>query len=69
MFLEELGVPTVVVATESFAGLAREEALAQGLPDARIAVVPHPLGGVRAHELRRRADAAVDQIIGLFRER
>jgi len=56
----------VLVATESFAGLACEEALAQGLPDARIAVVPHPLGGVRAGELRRRADAVVDEIIALF---
>jgi hypothetical protein len=59
----------VVLATESFAGLAREEALAQGLVGARIAVVPHPLGGVRAAEIRRRADAAVDSIIGLFSER
>jgi hypothetical protein len=58
----------VVVATESFAGLAREEALAQGLIGARIAVVAHPLGGVRAHELRRRADAVVDEIISLFTE-
>ena len=56
----------MVVATESFAGLAREEALAQGLADARIAVVPHPLGGVRAGELRRRADVVVDEIIALF---
>jgi hypothetical protein len=59
----------VVLATESFAGLAREEAFLQGLVGARIAVVPHPLGGVRAAEIRRRADAAVDQIIGLFSER
>jgi hypothetical protein len=59
-------VPTVVVATESFAALAREEARAQGLAGARIAVVPHPLGGVPRAELRRRGDAAVDQIIALF---
>jgi len=56
----------VLVATESFADLAREEALAQGIPDARIAVVPHPIGGVRAHELRRRADAAVDSLVALL---
>jgi hypothetical protein len=56
----------VVVASESFAALAREEALAQGLPGARIAVVPHPIGGTRAHELRRRTDAAVDSIVALL---
>jgi hypothetical protein len=56
----------VVVATESFAGLAREEALAQGLPDARIAVVPHPIGGTKSSVLRTRADAAVDEILALF---
>jgi len=55
-----------VVATESFAALAREEALAQGLSEARVAVVPHPIGGTRAAELRRRADAAVDSIVALF---
>ncbi len=59
----------MVVASESFAALARAEALAQGLLGARIAVVPHPIGGTRAHELRRRADAAVDEIISLFTER
>ena len=56
----------MVVATESFAALAREEAQAQGLPDARIAVVPHPIGGTRPAELRLRADAAVDSIVALF---
>ena len=55
-----------MVATESFAGLAREEALAQGLPDARIAVVPHPIGGTKSSVLRSRADAAVDEILALF---
>ena len=56
----------MLVATESFAGLACEEALAQGLPDARIAVVPHPIGGVAEARLLERADAAVDEIVALF---
>jgi len=56
----------VVVTTESFVGLAREEALAQGLAGARIAVVPHPIGGTKSSVLRSRADAAVDEIIALF---
>jgi hypothetical protein len=61
-----VGRPTVVVATAAFAALAREEAVAQGLPDARIAVVPHPLGGVSDDVLLARADAAVDAVLALF---
>jgi hypothetical protein len=55
-----------VVATEEFAALARGEAAAQGLTAARIAVVPHPIGGVGDEVLRQRADAAVDAIVALF---
>jgi hypothetical protein len=56
----------VVVATGAFAGLAREEARAQGLAQARIAVVPHPIGGIAEARLLERADAAVDEILALF---
>ena len=56
----------MVVATESFARLARQEAEAQGVPGARVAVVPHPMGGTKRSMLESRADAVVDQIIGLF---
>jgi len=56
----------VVVATRDFESLAREEARAQGLLDARIAVVPHPIGGVSADALRARADAVVDEVLDLF---
>ena len=56
----------MVVATEQFAGLAREEASAQGLADARIALVPHPIGGTDRARLLERADAAVDEIVALF---
>ena len=59
----------MVVATEHFAGLAREEASAQGLAGARIAVVPHPIGGVPRARLLERADAAVDGIVSLFSSR
>ena len=55
-----------MVATAAFAELARQEAGAQGLPEARIAVVPHPIGGVAEVSLLERADAAVDEIVALF---
>ena len=56
----------MVVTTPHFAGLAREEASAQGLADARIAVVPHPIGGTPRTLLLERADAALDEIVALF---
>jgi hypothetical protein len=55
-----------VVATGDFEALARGEAAAQGLAAARIAVVPHPIGGVADEVLLQRADAAVDGIVALF---
>ncbi len=55
-----------MIASEAFAALAREEALAQGLPGARIAVVPHPIGGTKTSVLRSYADAAVDGILELL---
>jgi hypothetical protein len=56
----------VVVASAEFAALAREEAALQGLAGARIAVVPHPIGGIAEARLLERADAAVDEILALF---
>jgi hypothetical protein len=58
-------VPTVVVATTSFAALARQIADATGVPDARIAVVEHPLGGIDERAVRARAEAVVDEVLGL----
>jgi hypothetical protein len=60
------GVPTVILATHAFAGLAREAAESAGIAGARIASVPHPLGGVPKSLLTDRADAAVDEIVALL---
>jgi hypothetical protein len=59
-----MGRPTVVMATSKFAGLARQSAEQSGLPDARISVVAHPVGGVSKAELRLRGDAAVEDVLG-----
>jgi hypothetical protein len=64
--LEVLGVPTVAVVTEPFAGLARQAAEAYSLPDARIVVIDHPLGGIGAGAVEAIAAAAVDRVIKLL---
>jgi hypothetical protein len=64
--LEGLGVPTVVVTTTSFEPLTRQVAAAYGVPDARIAVVAHPLGGIGEGDVIERADSAVEAVLSLL---
>ncbi len=55
-----------MIATEEFVTLARDAARSQGLPSARIATVPHPIGGIEEEVLREHADTAVESVIALF---
>jgi hypothetical protein len=55
-----------VVTTTSFAHLARGAADHLALPDARIAVVQHPLGGVDEAGIIARADSAVEHTLALL---
>jgi hypothetical protein len=64
--LEAQGVPTILVATEPFAALARHACEAQHLPEARVLVVAHPLGGIPADQVEALADTAVDDLLGLL---
>ncbi len=61
-----MGTPTVVVTTTAFEALTREVARSFGLPDARIAVVEHPLGGISEEEVAGRARAAAEEVLGLL---
>jgi hypothetical protein len=56
----------VVVTTTKFAALTDRVAANFGLPDCRVVVVDHPLGGTDPGTIVAWADAAVDSIIGLF---
>jgi hypothetical protein len=64
--LEAAGRPTVVIASEQFEALARRSARGFGLEAARIAVVPHPIGGESDAALRGLAERAVEAVMGLF---
>ena len=55
----------MLVATTAFAGLARQVADSYGLPQARIAVVTHPLGGIAEAEVVERATHIVDEVLAL----
>ncbi len=61
--MEQRGVPSVVVGTFEFEALARLEAENRGLAALPLALVPHPLGGLREDEVVRKADLAVDAVV------
>jgi hypothetical protein len=64
--LEQEGRPSVVFTTTRFEALTRRVASSFGLPDSRIVVVDHPLGGTDAETIQRWADGAVDEVLSLL---
>jgi len=61
--LEQQGIPTVVMGTTEFEQLAKLEAKNRGLADLSLALIPHPLGGIREEEVVKKADLAVDVVV------
>lgn len=56
----------MVVATTKFLALTERVAANFGMPDVRVAVVEHPLGGTDEETIRQWADAAVERVLALF---
>ena len=61
--LEQRGVPTAVMGTLEFEALARLEAKNRGIEELPLALVPHPLGGIRDDEVLKKADLAIDAVL------
>ena len=61
--LEQRGVPTAVMGTFEFEALARLEAKNRGIEALRLALVPHPLGGIREDEVLKKADIAIAAVL------
>ena len=55
-----------MLTTEKFFDLAKREAAQAALPDARLAVVPHPIGGTGKEELATRGERVADEILALL---
>ncbi|HET7342910.1 MAG TPA: hypothetical protein VFL90_15705 [Methylomirabilota bacterium] len=49
--------------TFEFEQLARLEARNRGIADLPLALVPHPLGGIREDEVVRKADLAIESVL------
>ena len=54
--------------TDAFTALAKSEKEAFGAPDHPVLVVKHPIGTVKIEEVNKRADAALDQLVGILLE-
>jgi hypothetical protein len=63
---EKVGRPAVVATTTHFETVARTLSSSFGLPDTRLLVLPHPIGGTDEPTLERWAEAATDELIALF---
>ena len=61
--LEQRGVPTAVMGTFEFEQLARLEARNRGIADLPLALVPHPLGGIKEDEVVRKADLVIEAVL------
>lgn len=55
-----------MLTTTKFLDLTKRVAANFGLPETRICIVDHPLGGTDHDTIVAWADAAVDQMIALF---
>ena len=61
--LEQHGIPTVVMGTKEFETLATLEARNRGLADLPLALIPHPLGGIREEEVVRKAELVIEVVV------
>lgn len=61
--LEQHGIPTVVMGTLEFEQLAMLEARNRGLAELPLALIPHPLGGIREEEVVLKAELVVDTVV------
>lgn len=55
-----------MLTTTGFLNLTQQVARAIGLPDARMVVVPHPIGGVEEPAVLDRARAIVEDVLALW---
>ena len=53
----------MVVGTDEFQSLAALESKARGMPDLRLAITQHPIGGLKPDQVKAKAAAMVDTTV------
>jgi len=61
--LEKRGIHTVTVVWDNFENAARMQARLQAVPDLTLLVIPHRKGGETADDQRRKAEAALGEML------
>jgi hypothetical protein len=61
--LEQRGIHTVTSVWDNFENAARMQARLQNVPDLALVVIPHRKGGETADDQRRKAEAALAQVV------
>jgi len=64
--LSKRGIMAVQICSTPFIGLGAAQAKVFGVPNLPIVVIPHPLGGLSIEMVEARAQAALEQMIGLI---
>jgi hypothetical protein len=64
VWFEIQGVPAVSIASSEFAQAAETQRAALGMNDARYLLVDHPIQDATDEEMRAKARAVVDSVIG-----
>jgi hypothetical protein len=64
--LRKRGLVAAVICSDPFLKLAQAQARVFGVPDLRLVVIPHPLGGIELAGVMARADAALPQVLELI---
>ncbi|HYC44389.1 MAG TPA: hypothetical protein VED01_02795 [Burkholderiales bacterium] len=62
MSLEKRNVPTATFLTDAFASYGKGLAKMQGMPELPTVIIPHPIAGRPADELREKVRAVYDQV-------
>ena len=66
--LRKRGVSATVICSDPFLGMAKTQLRVFGAPDLPLVIIPHPLGGLSLADVKKRADAAIRQVVALFKE-
>jgi len=53
----------VTLCSDAFNSLAKTIATSRGMPSLRLVVVPHPIAGIPADQVRAKAEKIIDEII------
>ena len=69
VWFEIQGVPSVSIASSEFEEAADTQATALGMTDAQCVFVAHPIQDATDDEMREKADAVIDEVIGALTAR